>query len=190
VGLANLGSESETCVRSRVLLVGVSISFEKNFYRPPFTPPFSGSPYRSFANMSSPRKGTAVPSNGDEYFSRVYTGLHRNVRPTGTVFSVTISPVQPSPPLQHHIGHCSAIPHAVKAHGDGTSPRPPLCLVGPPLNGTLETAHGQQPDEHPLCHHTRSRPCTGTVLATTSQQEQDSPGRSSAPWNCTSYLHT
>jgi hypothetical protein len=39
VGLANLGSELETCVGSRVCLVGVSISFEKNFYRLPFTPP-------------------------------------------------------------------------------------------------------------------------------------------------------
>jgi hypothetical protein len=41
VGLANLGSESETCVGSRVRLVGVPISFEKNFYRLPFTPPAS-----------------------------------------------------------------------------------------------------------------------------------------------------
>jgi hypothetical protein len=32
-----------------VHLVGVSISFEKNFYRLPFTPPLSGSPYRSFS---------------------------------------------------------------------------------------------------------------------------------------------
>jgi hypothetical protein len=39
VVLANLGSESETCVGTRVHLVGVSISFEKNFYRLPFTPP-------------------------------------------------------------------------------------------------------------------------------------------------------
>jgi hypothetical protein len=39
VGLANLGSESETCVGSRVRLVGVFISFEKNFYQLPFTPP-------------------------------------------------------------------------------------------------------------------------------------------------------
>jgi hypothetical protein len=39
VGLANLGSESETCVGSRVHLVGVFVSFEKNFYRLPFTPP-------------------------------------------------------------------------------------------------------------------------------------------------------
>jgi hypothetical protein len=48
VGLANLGSESETCVGNRVHLVGVSISIEKNFYRLPFTPPLSGSLYRSF----------------------------------------------------------------------------------------------------------------------------------------------
>jgi hypothetical protein len=46
--MANLGSESETCVGSRVRLVGVSISFEKNFSRLPFTPPISGSSYRSF----------------------------------------------------------------------------------------------------------------------------------------------
>jgi hypothetical protein len=39
VGLANLGSESETCVGSCVRLVGVFISFEKIFYRLPFTPP-------------------------------------------------------------------------------------------------------------------------------------------------------
>jgi hypothetical protein len=42
-----LGSESGTCVGSRVHLVGVLISFEKNFYRLPFTPPLSSSPYRS-----------------------------------------------------------------------------------------------------------------------------------------------
>jgi hypothetical protein len=39
VGLANLGSESETCIGSRVHLVGVSTSFEKIFYRLPFNPP-------------------------------------------------------------------------------------------------------------------------------------------------------
>jgi hypothetical protein len=39
VGLADLGSESKTCVGSRVRLVGVSMYFEKNFYRLPFTPP-------------------------------------------------------------------------------------------------------------------------------------------------------
>jgi hypothetical protein len=39
VDLANLGSESEMCVGRRVRLVGDFISFEKNFYRLPFTPP-------------------------------------------------------------------------------------------------------------------------------------------------------
>jgi hypothetical protein len=34
-----LGSELGKCVGSRVHLVGVPISFEKNFYRLPFTPP-------------------------------------------------------------------------------------------------------------------------------------------------------
>jgi hypothetical protein len=37
--LTNLGSESETCVGSCVHLVGVFISFEKNFYQLSFTPP-------------------------------------------------------------------------------------------------------------------------------------------------------
>jgi hypothetical protein len=38
MGLAKLGSESEMCVGSSVRLVGASVSFEKNFYRLPFTP--------------------------------------------------------------------------------------------------------------------------------------------------------
>jgi hypothetical protein len=39
VGLANLGSESEMCVGNCVRLVGVFISFEKNFYRLPSLSP-------------------------------------------------------------------------------------------------------------------------------------------------------
>jgi hypothetical protein len=39
VGLTNLSSKSETFVGSRVHLVGASMSFEKNFYQLPFTPP-------------------------------------------------------------------------------------------------------------------------------------------------------
>jgi hypothetical protein len=56
VGLANLGSESETCVGSRVRLAGVLISIEKNFYRLPFTPPLSGSPYRSFTELETAQR--------------------------------------------------------------------------------------------------------------------------------------
>jgi hypothetical protein len=58
------------------------------------------------ANTSSPRRGAAEPSKGGEYFFYDYTGLCRDVRPAGTVFSITIIPVRPSPPLQHH---CNAI---------------------------------------------------------------------------------
>jgi hypothetical protein len=74
VGLANLGSESETCVGSRVHFVGVSISFEKNFYRLPFTPPLSGSPYQSFKwyqsrfrsllTLTSLRSKDGIPGSG------------------------------------------------------------------------------------------------------------------------------
>jgi hypothetical protein len=51
--------------------------------------------------------GAAEPSKGDKYFFYVYTGLRRDVRPTGTVFSVAVSPERPSPPLRHH---CNATP--------------------------------------------------------------------------------
>jgi hypothetical protein len=134
--------------------------------------------------------GTAEPSNGGECFFYDYTGLHRDVRTVGTVFSIAISPVRPSPPLQHHIGHCDDIPDAVEAREDGTSPRPPLCLAWPPVDSTLEPAHGRRPISQPLRHHPRSRSCTSTGLATTPKQERDSPGRSSTPRHCSPCLYT
>jgi hypothetical protein len=152
--------------------------------------PWHCATYFCTTNMSNPRKGTSEPSKGDKYFSHVYTGLHHDVRPAETVFSVAISPVPPYPPLQHRSGHCSAIPDAVKMHEDGISPRPPLCHVRPPDNGTLELTRGQRPNEHPLRHHPRSRSCTSTELTTTSQQERDSPGQPSTVWHCTPCLHT
>jgi hypothetical protein len=88
--------------------------------------------------------GPAEPSNGGECFFYDYTGLHRDVRPAGTVFSVAVSPVRPSPPLQHHAGYCEDIPSAVEVHGDRTLPRPPLYLVRTPVGGTLEPAHGRR----------------------------------------------
>jgi hypothetical protein len=48
------------CVGSRVHLVGVSISLEKNFYRLPFTPSLSGLPYRSFKDPSDPASGVYI----------------------------------------------------------------------------------------------------------------------------------
>jgi hypothetical protein len=83
---------------------------------------------------------------GANAFFYNYTGLHRDVRPTGTVFSVAVSPVRPSPPLQRHARYCDDIPNAVGAHGDRTSPRLPLYLVRTPVDDTLEPAHGRRPD--------------------------------------------
>jgi hypothetical protein len=59
-------------------------------------------------NTWSPRTGVAEPSKGDGHFFHVYTGLHRDVRPAGTVFSVAICPaaiLATATPLrarQHH----------------------------------------------------------------------------------------
>jgi hypothetical protein len=93
--------------------------------------------------------------------------------------------------------HCNTTPGTVttsptllKRTGDRTSPRPPLYLVQPPVDTTLEPARGRQPDSQPLHHYPRSRSCTGTGLATTPQQERDSPGQPSTPWHCTPYLYT
>jgi hypothetical protein len=73
--------------------------------------------YFCMANTSSPRRGVAEPSKGDKRFFNIYTGLHRDVRLAGTVFSVAICPVRPSPPLQHH---CNATP--------GTAATSPMLL--------------------------------------------------------------
>jgi hypothetical protein len=68
----------------------------------------------------------AEPSNGAggtlECFSRDNTGLLCDVRTAGAVFTVVVSPVRPSPPLQRHAGHCDDIPDAVGVREDGTSP--------------------------------------------------------------------
>jgi hypothetical protein len=68
VGLASLGSESETCVGSCVCLVGVSVSFKKNFYRLSFTPP-------SLVRCISPSLGynlLSVPQLLDEDFEVLF----------------------------------------------------------------------------------------------------------------------
>jgi hypothetical protein len=152
--------------------------------------PWHCAAYFRTANAPSPRRGVAEPSNGGKCFFYDYTGLRHDVRPAGTIFSVAGSPVRSSPPLQHHARYCDNIPDAVGAHGDRTSPRPPLYLVRTPVDGTLELARGRWPDNQPLCHYPRSGSCTGTGHATTHQQERDSPGLSSTPWHCSPRLHT
>jgi hypothetical protein len=137
--------------------------------------------------VPSPRRGAGGTL---ESFSRDYIGLRLDVRPAGAVFPVAVSPVRPSPPLQCHAGHCDDIPDVVGTHGDGTSPCLPLYLVWTSVDDALEPARGRRPDSQPLHHHPRSRSCTSTGRATTPRLEQDSPGRSSAPWHCSPRLHT
>jgi hypothetical protein len=134
--------------------------------------------------------GTVEPSKGNKYIFYGYIGLHHDVRPAGTVLSVSISPVRPSTPLQHHAGYCDDIPNVVGAHGDRTSPRLPLYLVRSPVDSTLESVRGRQPDDQPLRCYPRSCSCTSTGLATTPQQEQDLPGQLSTPRHCSPYLYT
>jgi hypothetical protein len=127
---------------------------------------------------------------GDKRLFHASPGLRRDVRLAGLVTSVTISPVRPSPPPWRHHGHCSAILDDVEARGGGTSPRPLLCLVRPPISSTLESARGRPPNGRPLHRHPRSRSWTDTGHAITSRQKQDSPGRPSTPQHCTPCLHT
>jgi hypothetical protein len=85
----------------------------------PVSAPWHCATYFCTANVSSPRRGTAEPSNGGECFFYYYTALHCDVRPAGTVFSVAVSPVRPSPPLQHHARHCGDTPMLLKRTGTG-----------------------------------------------------------------------
>jgi hypothetical protein len=134
--------------------------------------------------------GTAEPSKGNKYVFCDYAGVRRDVGPAGTIHSVAISPVRPSPPLHHHAGRCGDIPDAVEAQGDRTSSHPPLCLVRPPVDSIVESARGRWPDTNPYDYYPRSRSCTCTRLATTPQQERDSLGWSSTPRHCSPYLYT
>jgi hypothetical protein len=86
VGLANLGSESETCVGSRVRLVGVFISFEKNFYQLSFTPtPLSGSLYRSFRVGEGKKSGEGGSGTGEGEGKITVAHLYRSIIRVGTI---------------------------------------------------------------------------------------------------------
>jgi hypothetical protein len=97
VDLANLGSESETCVERCVRLVGVSISFEKKFYRLPSTPPslvrrigplevFRFSPSDgcpATATMLSRDASLAIPTRALRFEASRRQRLGRSDRPLG-----------------------------------------------------------------------------------------------------------
>jgi hypothetical protein len=104
--LTNLGSELEKCVGSRVHLVGGSISFEKNFYRLPLTPPplvrLIG-PSQSSSRQTNPSHISPQPVCGI-VFGRVQPGSntgqvrkHVHLQPMGarpTWATLTNAPLQ------------------------------------------------------------------------------------------------
>jgi hypothetical protein len=75
-----------------------------------------------------------------KYLFHDYTGPRCDVRLAGSVIPVAVNPVRPSLSLQRHAGHCDDIPDTIGVRGDKTSPRPPLCHVRAPVDGTLESA--------------------------------------------------
>jgi hypothetical protein len=85
--------------------------------------PWHCAAYFLTANAPSPRRGAGGTLEWGRTLFYDYTGLRRDVKPAGTVFSVAVNPVRPSPPLQRHAGYCDDIPNAVGAHEDRTSPR-------------------------------------------------------------------
>jgi hypothetical protein len=107
----------------------------------------------------SKKDGGALEGKTDDYATPAQ-GQHRDVGPAGPVTSIAISPVWPSPPSQHHPGHCITIPNTV---GGGATRRrhtgrcAPCGLssatpsnrctdddqTGDPYTATLETAPGR-----------------------------------------------
>jgi hypothetical protein len=111
--------------------------------------------------------GRRNPREGYERLPRARTGRCRDVGPVEHVSSVTVNPVQPSPPLWHHPEHCSAIPGAVGTQGDNTSPRPSLCNLQPSVSLTLELTHRQRPNKMLSQHHPLNHSWTSTRLSMT-----------------------
>jgi hypothetical protein len=64
-------------------------------------------------------KGRWNPGRDDARLLCACTGRCRDVRPVGAVTSAAISPVRPSPPPQHHPGHCITIPDAMERAATG-----------------------------------------------------------------------
>jgi hypothetical protein len=112
-----------------------------------------------------------------------YAGLRRDIRPAGSVIPVAVNPVRPSLPLPLHAGHCDDIPMLLECAGTRRRHDCHCAVYGPPVTGTLESAHGRRTDDQPLRRHPRSLSYTSTGLTTTPRQGEESPGRPSAPWH-------
>jgi hypothetical protein len=105
-------------------------------------------------------RGRRSPRREDGRLLHARTGLRRDVGPAGPVTSVTIGPVRPSPPCQHHLVHCITISYTVgvgatRRHHAGccapcglpSAAPSSQCTdddqTGDPYTATLEAAPGQ-----------------------------------------------
>jgi hypothetical protein len=125
-----------------------------------------------------------------EYLLRAYAGSHRDVGPTGPVIPVAVSPVRPSPPLQHHTGRCGDIPTLLGRAGTRHRHNGHCAMYGLPVKRHPRTGPPRRPVNQLLRRSPRSRSCTSTGRTTPPQQERDSPGRPSAPQHCSPYRYT
>jgi hypothetical protein len=107
-------------------------------------------------------RGRWNPRKRHRHFSHARAGRRRDVRPVECVSNVTSGPVQPSPPLCYHPGHCITHPDAVRTWDDETSPRLLLCALRPSVSRTLELARGRRPNGESPHDHPRSRSWAGT----------------------------
>jgi hypothetical protein len=102
-------------------------------------------------------RGRRSPRRGDRRLLRARSGLRRYIKLAGPVTSVAIDPVRPSPPSQHHPGHCITISYTVGGRSDKTPPRRPLCALRPPVSRTLEPTYRRRPNGRPLHCRPQSR---------------------------------
>jgi hypothetical protein len=114
--------------------------------------------------MPRPRRGTCGTL---EYLLRAYAGPRRDVRPAGSVIPVAVSPVRPSPPLQHHDGRCGDIPALLGRTGTRHRHDGHCATYGLPVNGTLELVH----------HGDRSNNYCTAALEAAPVRAQDTPRR-------------
>jgi hypothetical protein len=114
-----------------------------------------------YTSTLPPRKRTAAPSKGVRPPTPPHLGRRRDTRPMERIFSITSGPVQPSPLLYRHPGHCKAIPRTVGTHTPTTT-QPSVFRQPSPQIGIQTTIKQELQRYYP-----RSRPWTGTGSTTT-----------------------
>jgi hypothetical protein len=119
-----------------------------------------------------PHGRCTAPSKRD---GRALEGKTHDCSATARYGAVTLGQRERSPPspsaLCDRPCRSDAIPTVVRACGDKTPPRQPLCLVRPHVNSTLESSHGRSLNRKPLHRYPRSRSWARTGRAMTPRRK-------------------